>query len=194
MSSTIKAAETLESIHSDKDEGARGRFRRRLVGTGIAGAAAALFGVAAARAQADQSGPLSSATISFGAWMLPADRHPNLFPRPANHHEMCPHEVKVKAGACVNFVIAGVHQVVIYDDGTQPGDIDTSLTIPATNPLPSPLINDPDRRIYRGLDPSLFPLERVEVVHFSAPGTYLVICGVLRHFNEGMVGYVTVLP
>jgi hypothetical protein len=57
-----------------------------------------------------------------------------------------------------------------------------------------PLIADPNRRIYRGLDPSLVPQDRVEVVHFDQPGTYLVMCGVLPHFLEGMVGFVRVLP
>lgn len=57
-----------------------------------------------------------------------------------------------------------------------------------------PIINDPARRIYRGVDPSLRARDRVEVVSFSKPGTYLVICGVLPHFQEGMYGYVRVLP
>jgi hypothetical protein len=57
-----------------------------------------------------------------------------------------------------------------------------------------PIINDPNRRIYRGVDPSLQARDRVEVVNFSKPGTYLVICGVLPHFQEGMYGYVRVLP
>jgi plastocyanin len=37
-------------------------------------------------------------------------------------------------------------------------------------------------------------MDRVEVVYFEEPGTYLVICGVLPHFEEGMFGYVRVLP
>ena len=36
--------------------------------------------------------------------------------------------------------------------------------------------------------------DRVEVVHFPDPGRYLVICGVLPHFNDGMYGYVEVIP
>jgi hypothetical protein len=69
------------------------------------------------------------------------------------------------------------------------------------------LIDDPDHRIYRGQDPSLQPLERasslkptpeflqdrVEVVWFPKPGTYLVICGVQGHFvNDDMFGFVKV--
>ncbi|MBA3440505.1 MAG: hypothetical protein H0T92_11610 [Pyrinomonadaceae bacterium] len=98
----------------------------------------------------------------------------------------------------MNFIIAGLHQVLIYDDGTKPEDINTSLIAPPPPPpLPQvPLIADPNRRIYRGPDPRvLLPvIDRVEVVHFAEPGTYLVICGVLPHFQEGMYGYVKVLP
>ena len=46
----------------------------------------------------------------------------------------------------------------------------------------------------RGLDPSLQPADRVEVVPFANPGTCLVICGVLSNFQAGMYGYVQVLP
>ena len=34
--------------------------------------------------------------------------------------------------------------------------------------------------------------DRVEVIHFPNPGLYLVICGVLPHFEEGMYGWVRV--
>lgn len=143
-------------------------------------------------------GPLSNATVSFGAWMTPLDRHLNQPPPPpTNHHELIPQVAKIKAGGTVNFIIAGLHQVVVYDDGTQPGDINKTLLSPPAmgTPFP-PLIDDPTRRIYRGPDPRLlFPtLERVEVVHFANPGTYLVICSVLPHFNMNMYGFVSVIP
>lgn len=136
--------------------------------------------------------PLSNATVSWGSWMTspPLDRFPNLSPRTANHHELAPQLAEIKAGGTVNFIIAGFHLVLVYDDGTQPADIDTSMTIPPTNQPVPPLINDPDRRIYRGLDPSTQSQDRVEVVHFANPGTYLVICGVL----QGMFGFVKVVP
>ena len=107
---------------------------------------------------------------------------------------------------------AGAHQVIVYGDGTQPGDINTSLLVPPAIGGAAILINDPNNRIYRGLDFSVLPLlsippsppnpltppflmDRVEVVHFPKPGTYLVICGVVFHFvNDGMFGFVTVLP
>src|SRR5687767_8074732 len=78
----------------------RGQGRRALIGTSLAGLSAALLGVG--NAQADGDGPLSSATISFGAWMLMppqlVDRHPLTDPIPLTHHGMCPTEVKVRAG------------------------------------------------------------------------------------------------
>lgn len=169
---------------------------------------------------ASESGPLSSATVTFGGWMAnphlcpppnnttpPApcpivDRFANVaatqFPRFSNHHELTPQIAKIKAGGTVNFIIGGFHVVTVYDDGTQPGDIDTSITIPPQGqPMPL-IINDSENRIYRGLDPSILPAksaqDRVEVVQFDRPGTYLVICAVLPHFEDGMYGFVKVLP
>jgi plastocyanin len=144
-------------------------------------------------------GPLANATVSFGQWRTdlttPLDRRSNTPPAPtANQHLLIPHESTIQAGGSVNFVIAGLHNVVIYDHGTRPTDINTSLLIPMTAPPGLQLINDPNKRIYRGPDPSLVPLDRVEVVTFSKPGIYLVICGVLVHFQDDMYGYVKVLP
>ena len=146
--------------------------------------------------------PLGSATVSFGGWMTdpPLDRFTALPPPSANHHELIPHNARIKAGGYVNFIISGLHVVVIYDDGTRPEDINTGLLVPGPRFGP-PIINDPNRRVYRGIDPvissgppPIVNLDRVEVVHFENPGRYLVICGVLPHFLEGMFGYVTVSP
>jgi plastocyanin len=117
-------------------------------------------------------------------------------PAAANHHELISNEVTIKAGGTVNFIISGLHQVIVYGDGTKPENINTTLTTGTTGtPLGTLLIDDPNNRIYRGLDPSLQPRDRVEVVHFPNPGTYLVICGVRNHFvNDGMFGFVKVLP
>jgi plastocyanin len=140
-------------------------------------------------------GPLSNATVSFGEWMTPVDRFPNVSLPTANHHELIPHVATIKAGGTVNFIIAGFHNINVYADGTQPEDINTALTVPVTQPPGPPLIDDPSNRIYRGLDPSLQPRDRVEVVHFANPGMYLVICGVFPHFvNDRMYGFVRVLP
>ena len=152
--------------------------------------------VAGAHEHRPISGRLATATVSFGQWQThpPLDRFPNASPRLQNQHQLIPYTARIKAGGSVNFIIAGLHQVIVYDDGTQPSDINTDITVAPTNqPMPL-LIADPDRRIYRGLDPSTQSQDRVEVVHFPHPGTYLVICGVLPHFvNDGMFGFVRVL-
>jgi plastocyanin len=165
------------------------------------------------------SGPLANATVSFGAWTaLPGtgtlNRFPNVGQAPGvanNVHAMIPHEVKIKAGGSVNFIIAGFHLLAIYDDGTEPSDIrTTNLISPTITPPAPPLINETRNRIYFGIDPSVLPRlappnppvapaspplqDRVEVVHFPNPGTFLVICAVLPHFMDGMFGYVDVNP
>lgn len=172
---------------------------------GVAGTVAAGLGLAPVHSRSasrddDDNGSQKNATVSFGAWMTSPppghDRFPNISnTRLFNHHVIIPELARIKAGGTVNFIIAGFHQVIVYDDRTQPGDIDTSITVfPTMQPPtpPPPLIADPDRRIYRGLDPSLQPADRVEVVHFDRRGTYLVICGVLPHFVAGMFGFVKV--
>jgi plastocyanin len=143
---------------------------------------------------ADEGGALNNATVSFGGWMTnpPLDRFPNSSPIAPNHHALTPQIAKIKAGGTVNFIIGGFHLVTVYDKGTKPSDINTNITVLPTNGGP-PLIADPNRRIYRGLDPSLQPQDRVEVVQFDEPGTYLVICAVRPHFQEGMYGFVKVV-
>lgn len=148
-------------------------------------------------------GPLANATVSFGQWRFGQDRvavEPP--PPPANGHAVLPFTATVKAGGAVNFIIAGLHQIVVYGPGKQPGDVNldpaTFLPDPTPGPPPfPPLIDDPELRTYRGPDPRLlFPLvDRVEVVHFPNPGLHLVICGIVPHFvNDNMFGWVKVLP
>jgi len=154
-----------------------------------------------------------NATVSFGTWQSepPFDRFPpnNPTDRTRNDHLLLPNEAVIRAGGAVNFVISGFHQPTVYDVGTQPEDINVNNTTMTTGPTPDPkvvLIDDPTHRIYRGQDPSLQPLDRggtaflqdrVEVVRFLDPGTYLVICGVRDHFlgsntQPPMFGFVTV--
>jgi plastocyanin len=143
------------------------------------------------------AGPLATATVSFGQWPTdpPLDRFPNRGGGPGgvpNGHQLIPNEVKIKAGGTVNFIIGGFHHVLVYDDGTQPGAINPDLLVAGSSP--PGLIDDPTNRIYRGMDPRLFPQDRVEVVHFSKRGLYLVICGVRPHFvNDQMFGFVRVI-
>ena len=149
------------------------------------------------------TGPLATATVSFGAWTTPPgaselNRFPNVGASATagnNVHAMIPHEVKIKAGGTVNFIIAGFHQVIVYGPGTKPEDINPSLTTTVGVPPGPPLIDDPTNRVFRGVDPSRQPTQdRVEVVGFASPGRYLVICGVQPHFvNDNMFGYVRVL-
>jgi plastocyanin len=139
-------------------------------------------------------GPNVQATVSFGQWKTdpPFDRFtvPNVIAQ--NNHQLIPQEVKIKAGGAVNFIISGFHEPVIYDAGTQPGDINTALQLPIP-PVPVPLINDPSNRIFRGVDPRTVSQDHVESVTFDKPGTYLVICAVFPHFvTDGMFGFVKV--
>ena len=193
----------------------RRQFVERLgIGSTVVAAGAALghsSGVPDASAQGHHhtqvDGPLASATVSFGQWIAGAgsDRFPNLNPRQLNQHLLIPYMPTIKAGGSVNFVIAGLHHVLVYAPGTQPGDISitgASLIRPSVFPPPPPppaedlffLIDDNRNRVYRGPDPTLLPQDRVEVVTLGSPGTYLVICGFLPHFRlDNMHGYVRVI-
>jgi plastocyanin len=159
---------------------------------------ATLFlGLAAPLGMADDRRP-TNATVSFGAWQTdpPFDRFPSNSPGARNQHQVFPKRIRIKAGDVVNFINSGTHQLIVYDDGTEPDDIDPALTTLSTGiPADTVLIDDPTNRIYRGPDPTLFPRDRIEVVHFPNPGTYLVICGLHDHFfDDGMFGFVKVLP
>ena len=142
-------------------------------------------------------GPLAAATVSFGQWKTdpPLDRFAGPTPPPTNQHLLIPYMPMIRAGGSVNFIIAGLHQVLIYAPGTRVESINVGLLVPSGTGFP-PLINDPTNRIYRGPNPAtLFPvLDRVEVVTLSKPGTYLVICGVLPHFaDDNMHGWIKVV-
>jgi plastocyanin len=168
-------------------------------------------------------GPLSSATVSFGAWAAdpedPLDRNPNLAPLDRNVHLLIPDEVTIQAGGVVQFIVQGAHQIAVYDHGTRPDDIGTTadFLVPPAAGGPAILINDPRKRIYRGLDFSTLPTlgippafapppaspqfltDRVEAVLFPNPGNYLVICTIVFHFMPmpgefEMYGRVRVVP
>ena len=89
-------------------------------------------------------------------------------PNNRNVHRLLPDEVEIDAGGAVNFIISGAHLVLIYDDGTGPGDIDTSLIAPGTTP--PGFIDDPNNRIYRGLDARTLS-------YVPAPGTTVNFAG-----------------
>jgi len=202
--------------------------RRNMLKVAAAGGVSAALGVAITETRAQQSsddpeeskphgnhgkvasGPLAQATMSFGQYPANStiDRMKVGNPGALNVHQLIPNEVKIQAGGTVDFIIEGFHQVLVYDNGMQPGDINAALA-PAA-PLAF-LIDDPNRRIYRGLSPAGVPVnffatnvppaaipappqDRIEAVNFPTPGDYLVICGVRGHFQDGMIGYVRVLP
>ena len=166
-------------------------------------------------------GPLSNATVNFGVWaadpLEPLDRSPNLAPLNRNVHLLVPDEVTIQSEGVVSFIVQGAHQIAIYDHGTRPDDIRTTpeYLVPPAAGGPPILINDPRKRIYRGLDFSTLPLlglpptaapppaspqfltDRVEAVQFPRPGNYLVICTIVFHFMPApgefeMYGYVRV--
>jgi plastocyanin len=157
------------------------------------------------------TGPLASASVSFGAWPVgtasaPVDRTETpLAPFVPNVHALLPQTVTIKEGGSVRFILAGFHQVVVYAPGTRPNDIDTTLLSPIPGaPDTVGIIDDPANRIYRGLDPrllspappappNLLSQDRSEVVGFAKRGTYLVICAVNVHFADGMFGWVRVI-
>ncbi len=172
------------------------------LGIGSAGlaAAAALTGrarpAAAQHDHAQVDGPLASATVSFGQWKTdpPIDRFGGPPPPETNAHLVIPYVATIKAGGSVNFIISGLHQVLVYGPGTTMESIDDTNLIPSGEGFP-PLIADPNNRVYRGPNPTpLFPtLDRVEIIRLTNPGVYLVVCGVLPHFRDNMHGWVRVL-
>ena len=130
-----------------------------------------------------------------------------------NKHELLPQTATIKAGGSVSFVISGGHIVSVYDDGTNPEDIGDAIETnctgagpfttpcspvnPAGEPVAGGILSDSEGRIYRGPFLNTNPARRdgVEVVTFSNPGTYLVICARKNHFvDDGMFGFVKVLP
>jgi plastocyanin len=184
---------------------------------GIGSAVFAAASVAQAAQNGDHehralTGPLANAVVSFGAWpvgtaAVPVDRTVTpLAPFAPNVHALLPQEVTIKEGGAVSFVLAGFHQVVVYAPGKDPNEVSQSVLLPIPGaPAAVGLIDDPGGRVYRGLDPralspappaapNLLSQDRVETVGFSRRGTYLVICSVNVHFNDGMFGWVNVNP
>ena len=182
--------------------------RQFLKGIGVGSAALVAGALPATRAAAQPSGhhhrvldgPLASATVSFGAW--PTDRNAPLdrlltpvAPIAPNAHVLVPNTVTIRAGGTVNYVVAGFHHIVVYGPGKKPADVDTSNLIALPPPIPPEvgLIDDAEKRVYRGLNPVEVPQDRVEVVQFNRRGLHLVICAVNVHYADNMYGWVMVL-
>jgi plastocyanin len=152
-------------------------------------------------------------TVAFGAGLNTAQ------PGNAQNHHVLPNIIRVNAGDVVNFVVAGVHVIRVYDNGVQLRDVKAQIPDECeVNPAPPaefpencftdgpvevipPLGLDV---VYEGLNsigpppqvPPFAPVSlaqnRVEPVAFLNPGRYLVICAVLPHFNDGMYAIVEV--
>jgi hypothetical protein len=119
-----------------------------------------------------------------------------------NNHEVLPNFVRIKEGDSVSFIISGSHVLAVYAE-MKPRDIDKAIEPNCAFPLPtagitmpcSPvnaagmpqaggILSDSNGRIYRGAFLNVNPARRdgAEVVLFSKPGTYLVICARADHF------------
>ena len=153
-------------------------------------AAVCTFGlaVAAAAAHAADDNKLSI-PVAFGRGLNTSAAQPI-------NHVMIPDTVRLKQNGVVHFLVAGFHEIVIYN----PGKTDDDVAVPQSGTF----INDANNRFYSGIVPAGGPLatpgttnpsnaqNRVESVAFLEPGTYLVICNIRTHFNNGMFGYVEV--
>src|SRR5688572_1140185 len=154
-------------------------------------------------------------TVAFGAGLNTAQPG-----NEANHH-ILPMVIKVRVGDVVNFVVAGLHVIRVYDRGVRLRDVRNVIpdeceanpappeTFPPTCFTDSPVPVIPPLGLdvyYQGLNslgppppvPPFAPLSlaqnRVEPVSFLKPGRFLVICAVLPHFNDGMLAWVEVSP
>jgi plastocyanin len=141
-----------------------------------------------------------SAIIQFGKPDVGSNFGPPAPPHDQSAHakdDMVPRTVVIDKGGKVTINTFGVHQVAIYDDGTEPEDIDTTdLVLTPTN-CPKPmgttplLINDDTNRIKLYSQPCGGAPRQV-VHEFKTPGKYLVICAFLPHFQVQMYGWVIV--
>jgi len=93
-----------------------------------------------AEAQADGNSRMS-VTVSFGVGLNTAQ------PGNAANHHVLPRTIEVKAGGVVNFVVAGLHQIFVYQPGMRPEDI----VVP---PAPAFFINDLLNLYYQGIVPA----------------------------------------
>jgi plastocyanin len=146
----------------------------------------------------------ATATVQFGQANVGSP-----FAGPSGHDQsahavdnLVPRTVVIAAGGTVTFEVpAAVHQLAIYEPGTEPEDIDTTdLTTlaayagcagpPAVNaPLVIDVLDDPTLEAAYPI-PCFTP---TTVTHqFDEPGRYLVICNFLPHFEVQMYGWVIV--
>jgi uncharacterized cupredoxin-like copper-binding protein len=161
----------------------------------LAVAMLAICATAPTAVKATSDDPPVSVTVSFGAGLNTAQPGNS-----ANHH-ILPRTIRVKQGGVVNFVVAGFHWILVYKPGTDAADVQAFVD---TLPTPKPtFINfataaPADRLQYIGINPTGTTAQfsnafnRVESVSFPRKGTYLVICNVTEHFEDGMMALVKV--
>lgn len=161
-----------------------------------------------------EHGERQAVTVTFGTGLNQ--------PGALNHHVL-PQVITVRTTpatstapavpAVVTFVVVGFHQLFVYNPGVTPDDITAFLAVndPGNAKL---FINDLSGLFYEGINPvrlvagvptyndntpppnpHLFTdtNNRVESIGFTTPGTYLVICNVRPHFQDGMYAWVKVV-
>ena len=130
--------------------------------------------------------PDGSASVRFGN---PGAGSP--FPPPAGHDSssnakdnLIPRTVSIAVGGTVTYTIAGFHQPIVYEAGTEPTDIQAPPFPPEANifvtPPAGPLAPG---QLARGPlnEPPATSTWTADV--FDAPGRYLVICNITPHFS-----------
>jgi len=204
----VRATEFVMDDYFNEFESGEEKQMKRLISSMIGILTFCGIALSASSATADDKDREKNVTVSFGQWdpndpdlLAPLDR---LVGDPAGgvgvNDAMIPDDVTIKAGDAVSFIISGGHVLAIYDKGTKPGSINTTVTEPADRcpTTAGGVINDPTDRIYRGpcfstnvgTTPATTIVQRdgVEVVNFSKPGTYLVICARKNHFINSTTG------
>jgi plastocyanin len=140
---------------------------------------------------------------NVGSDFLPGSEHDQSAHAKDN---IVPRTVVIAVNGTVTFnVPPGVHQINIYEPGTQPEDVDVSMTNRTTlaahagcgAPLPSAVTGAPivigsggDNFLAAIPVPCLQPAQPTYT--FTQPGKYLVICAFLPHFEVGMYAWVEV--
>jgi plastocyanin len=154
--------------------------------------------------QGGGNSPLA-AVMQFGQANVGSD-----FPPTSGHDHsgnavdnIVPRTVVIAVNGTVTFnVPPGVHQINIYKPGTQPEDVDTSMSNLTTlaahagcgppAPAGAPLVigGAGDNFLAAIPVPCFTPTQATYT--FTQPGKYLVICAFLPHFEGGMYAWVEV--
>jgi hypothetical protein len=152
------------------------------------------LGLTVSLAMADQDKKIS-VTVAFGRGLNTA--RPPGDPEGVVNHAILPDDIKVDKDGVVHFLVAGFHQIVVYNPGKKLDDV----VVPAAGRF----VDDTNDRFYTGIipatmNPPILPVttdpsnaqNRVESISFADPGTYLVICNIRGHFLDGMFAFVKV--